>query len=309
MSLHSAVVSWIRRRGWEIALLGITVIWGATFPIVKCSIERCPDMRWGLGLATVSKPTTPFMFLGLRFTVAALILMALAPRIATRLLLPAAVAGLALFAGYAFQTAGLQRTSASNAGFITGLFVVLVPLFGAVLVRKAPSPAAATGVVLATAGLFLLSSPSGIHLGAGDAMVLGAAASFSVHILLTSRLAPRADPRSLVAVQMAVAAIASLLWTGMGERTAVPTQGALWGAVLITGILASALAFIVQTRAQRDIAPTRTAVILTMEPVFAGLFGLAMLSEHLGARGYAGAALILAGILVAETLAPAREAV
>ncbi|MFA5889651.1 MAG: DMT family transporter [Actinomycetota bacterium] len=282
------------RHRWEFALIGISAVWGSTFVLVKDAVERIP----------------PFQYLALRFACATAALAIFgAFRGLRRTEATAGVAiGIALFGGYALQTVGLQYTSASNAGFITGLFVVITPLLGAVILRRLPSKASAAGVILATAGLVLLAMPSGMRLGGGDALEVLCAISFAVHILLLARLAPGRSALRIAGVQIATTAAASAIWSIGAERAPLPgADGTVWFAIAATGLLASALGFVVQTRAQQIIPPTRTAVILTAEPVFAGIFGFLIAGDRLGVRGYAGAALIVLGILVAETLAPPTE--
>lgn len=283
------------RYRWELALIAVAAVWGSTFVLVQDAVERTP----------------PFLFLALRFGVAALAMAAAGAFRGLRRdeLLAGMVIGVALFGGYGFQTVGLQYTSPSNAGFITGLFVVLTPLFGAAALRHLPSAGAALGALLATGGLVLLAMPSGFTVGRGDALVLACAASFAIHILLIARLGEGRSVTRLVGVQIATTAVTSGVWSAGAERVAMPTDGLVWFAIVLTGLLATAAAFWIQNGAQRHIPPTRTAVILSAEPAFAGLFGYLLAGDRLGARGTLGALLIMAGILAAELLAPSEEAV
>jgi drug/metabolite transporter (DMT)-like permease len=280
---------------WELALIGVALIWGSTFTVVKDAVARMP----------------PFLFIGIRFALATAVLAAIGAfrGVQRRDLKLGAITGLALFAGYAFQTVGLQYTSASNAGFITGMFVVFTPVIGALVFRRLPSTAASMGVILATGGLVLLAMPSGFHLRRGDALEVMTAITFAVHILLIARLGKGIPALRFAAIQIGTAATLALMWSGIAEHAAPPADGGVWLAIVLTGVLATALAFLVQTRAQQEIPPTRTAVILTAEPVFAGIFGYIVAGDRLGVRGYAGAVLIVAGILVAELRAPSDEVV
>ena len=251
------------------------------------------------------------MFLALRFAIAAALLGVVSFR-SLRTLAPRHVAigmllGLALGGAFVFQTFGLQRTTASNAGFLTGLYVILTPLFGAVFLRRLPPISTAAGALLAVGGLLLIASPSGIGLGLGDALVLCCAASAAIHILLLGRFAGIAPAQALATVQLWVIATVMGLATIFAENEPIPSESGIWIAILICAVLASALAFFIQTGAQRFIPPARTAVILVLEAPFAALFGYVMLDERMGARGLIGAGLILAGVLTAELLAPARE--
>jgi drug/metabolite transporter (DMT)-like permease len=286
------------------ALLLVTLIWGSTFVMVKDAVEAYPV----------------FAFLGIRFAFAALALLPLillrrrqglrpvratgsvtaygAPRRRMSVFAPMLV-GVALFAGYSFQTSGLRLTTPAHAGFITGLSVVLVPLAAAVLWRQAPGLGAWLGVGFATLGLALLSWQPGRLLNAGDMLVFGCAVAFAAHILLTGRFATRMDPLWLTFGQILTVAvlcgIASLLWEA--RPTLTP---AVLGAAVFTGLLATSAAFGVQTLAQRFTTPTHTALIFSAEPVFAALFSFLLIGEALGVRQLAGCGLIMAGMLAAE---------
>ena len=281
----------VTRRGvgtyrWELAMVAVTAVWGSTFVLVRDAVALIP----------------PFAFIAYRFLAAALLLAALRPRLAaagTPELAAGAAAGLALFAGYGFQTVGLQYTTASNAGFITGLSVVLTPLLGAVLLRQSPGRWPLTGAILAAVGLAFLSLQT-LEVRRGDALVLGCAVAFAAHILLLGRYAPRLDTYRLAVVQLGTAGLLALVWAAVAGDLVAPASAEVWVALAITSVVASAGAFLIQTRAQRELSPTRTAVIITMEPVFAGLFAFLVAGERLGGRGWLGAGLILAGMLIAE---------
>ncbi len=301
----------VRRYAWIVALLGVAAIWGFAFPVVKCALERCPEIRGGLGLAAVDRPTEPMLFLSLRFAIAAILVGAVSlptvRRLTGRQVLIGCVVGLALCAGYAFQTIGLQRTTASNAGFLTGLYVVLTPLLGAIVHRTLPSLATIAGAGLAVVGLLLIAAPTGLTIGLGDGLVLVCALGFAVHFVLLGRFAGSSPLPALVTLQLAVTAIVTGLLSAATERAPIPTETGVWVAIVVTAVLATAAAFFLQTSAQRFISPSRTTLILTMESPMAALFGYLMLKERLGARGFAGAALILAAMLVAELWAPEME--
>lgn len=286
-----------RHYGWELALLATSLAWGSTFVIVKRSVEVAP----------------PMLFLGVRFAIAAALLAVWGrgelSRAGRTELLGGAAAGLALWAGYAFQTVGLQYTSASRAAFITGLSVVFVPVLGALALRRGPSRASLAGVALAAVGLALLARPTVAGIGRGEALVLACAASFAVQILVVGRVAPGSSPLRLAVIQLAVVSVAS---TASGFGLEDPTgfgSATVWTGILVTAVAATAVAFWVQSAAQRVVPPTRTAIIFASEPVFGGLFGWWLLGERLGLPGWLGAGLIVAGMLVAEVLAPAREEV
>jgi drug/metabolite transporter (DMT)-like permease len=253
----------------------------------------------------------PFMFLSIRFAIAALIVAAFSlPALRAldrRQVAIGLVIGLVLTAGYVFQTLGLHRTTASTAGFLTGLYVILTPLFGAMALRKLPASSTAVGAFMAFAGLLLLAAPSGFGLRLGDGLVLVCAAMFAIQILLVGVYARQVSPQALVVLQLGCVAVATGIASAATERVSVPTEAGIWVTIAITAVLASALGLLFQVWAQRVIPPARAAVIYTMESPFAAVFGIAMLGEHLSGRGWVGAALILGGMLVAELLAPARE--
>jgi drug/metabolite transporter (DMT)-like permease len=284
-----------RRWLFGVALIGVTAVWGVTFPLVKSAVERVP----------------PYAFNGVRFLLAAAVLGAVSVPSVRRLGRTAwrhgALLGIALFAGYAFQTVGLQYTNASNAGFVTGMFVVFTPLLSAGLLRKAPEAAAVVGVVLAAVGLALLSLGPSFRPNPGDVLILGCAVAFAAHIVGLGAWSSRHDAIGLTVVQLLVAGVLHSLCALAFEVGRLPASwdGSVIVALLVTAVLASAAAFWIQTAAQRVIPPTRTAVILTMEPVFAGVFGFLLLDERLTQRGWIGCALILAGMLVAELRAGA----
>ena len=273
----------------------MTAVWGVTFPLVKSAVEQIP----------------PYTFNALRFALAAVVLGAATlpslRRLSARGWRHGALLGVALFAGYAFQTVGLQYTDASNAGFVTGMFVVFTPLLGAALLRQSPGGAAIVGAALAMVGLALLTLGPSFGPRGGDVLILGCAVAVAAHIVGLGAWSNLHDAVALTVVQLAASA---LLHTGFAVvldagRAPITWDVSVVVALLVTALLASAAAFWVQTAAQRVIPPTRTAVILTMEPVFAGLFGFLLLDERLSARGWLGCALILCGMLVAELRAGA----
>lgn len=268
----------------------MTAVWGVTFPLVKSAVEQVPT----------------YSFNAVRFLLATAVLGVVSVPTLRRLSPEAwrhgALLGVALFAGYAFQTVGLQYTKASNAGFVTGMFVVFTPLLAALLLRRRPQRAAVIGVVLAAVGLGLLSLGPDFRPRAGDVLILGCALAFAAHIVGLGAWSNRHDAVGLTVVQLLVSGILHSLFALTLE---VGRADGNWStsvivALLVTAVLASAAAFWIQTAAQRVIEPTRTAVILTMEPVFAGVFGFLLLGERLTGRGWVGCGLILAGMLTAE---------
>jgi drug/metabolite transporter (DMT)-like permease len=277
-----------RQRVSELGLVGIAAVWGLTFPMVQDAVEELPTMA----------------FLGYRFLAAALVVALVFRRQLAALSragwLAGAVMGVFLTGGYVFQTLGLERTSSSNAGFITGLFVVLTPLLGALVLRQRIDALAWAAAAVSAAGLYLLSGTEGFN--AGDALVLGCAISFSAHILATGRAATEHDAGALLVVQLAVCGIFCTAVAGGGGQLEVPTGGDVWLALAVTAFVASALGFFVQTYAQQHAAPARTALILASEPAFAGLFGFLLNDERLSVVAWSGALLIMAAIVAVELI-------
>jgi drug/metabolite transporter (DMT)-like permease len=276
------------RRLSELALIGICSVWGLTFVMVQDAIELLPTMA----------------FLAYRFIPAAL-LVALVFWGALRRLPPAGwraglVMGAFLCAGYIFQTLGLERTTASNAGFITGLFVVFTPVMGAIFLGQRIGPLAWGAAGVSLVGLYLLSGVGGELDLRGDGLVLLAAIALSAHILATAHAVRDYDVGALLAVQLAVCGIVPLVFAATAGDLEKPEGATVWSALIVTSLVASALGFFVQTFAQRHAPPARTALILASEPAFAGLFGWLLADDRLSAAGWLGAGLIMAAIVAVE---------
>ena len=276
-----------------LGLIGVCCVWGSTFVVVKHAVERMPVMD----------------FLAWRFGIATLAMAVVRPR-AVAVLGPAArrygvYLGLALAAGYVAQTFGLRRTPATISGFITGLFVVFTPLCAGVLLRRRVGAASWAGVALATGGLALLSL-HGFSVGRGEAVTLLCALSFALHIVGLGEWSTAHDAYGLAVIQLATVTLVSVL-AAAPDSLAPPPDAGVWGAILLTALAATAVGFFVQTWAQAHLAPTRAAVIMTMEPVFAGIFGVTLGGDDLTARVVLGAVLVLAAMALVE-LGPRRGA-
>ncbi len=279
----------------HLLLVMVTFFWGATFVVVKNA------------LADVS----PLLFNALRMTLAAVILGALFFRgwggYSRATLLAGARVGIFLWLGYEFQTTGLQLTTPSKSAFLTGVSVVLVPVFLALFWRRKISNWTTAGVITAFAGLFLLTVPGGAgglgnwaSVNRGDALTMGCAVAFGFQIIFMGRATREHDFRQIAFLQAATAAVAMLLTLPLaGNNYITWTPRALW-AIGITAVLCTAAAFTIQAWAQQFTPATHTALIFALEPVFAWITSYLVLGEHLGMRATIGALLILAGILVAE---------
>jgi drug/metabolite transporter (DMT)-like permease len=280
----------------EVALIGIAAVWGLTFVMVQDAVALLSVMT----------------FLAYRFVPAAL-LVAVIFRRQLGALTPAgwrhgATMGVFLTGGYIFQTLGLERTTASNAGFITGMFVVLTPVLGALFLGQKAGRLAWIAAGVSTVGLFLLSGAGGSVNLSGDGLVLLCAVSFSFHILVTDRAIKNHHAGALLAVQLGVCGLFTLVVAaGMGDLQ-IPRTSTVWNALIVTSLFASALGFFVQTYAQKHAPPARTALILASEPAFAGLFAYLLADETLSAVGWTGAGLILAAIVTVELFPYLRRA-
>ncbi|MFY0570877.1 DMT family transporter [Archangium lansingense] len=269
------------------ALALITAFWGITFVVVKGALSH----------------GDPFSFLALRFSIGALVLTAIARR---ELLVPQTLRrglllGSFLFLGFALQTVGLVSTTPSRSAFITGLYVVLVPVLGLALFRRAPRVSSWVGVVLAAVGMRYLTGTDlmGQGLSTGDWLTLACALAYAFHILLTERYAPKSGVVALVAVQLWVVALLSLLCLPFAGARVEWTPSFI-GAAAFCGLFASAMAICIQTWAQTRTTAVRVALICSMEPVFAGAYSVALGYETLGVREWVGGGLIVLGVLMAE---------
>ena len=286
----------------DAALLAVVIIWGTTFVLIQNAVRDFPT----------------FPLLALRFWTATA---AFAPillyrrwrrvndprpgapaRTRQQRILPLVWIGLALTAGYYFQTQGLLYTTPAKSGFITGLSVVFVPIGAAVFFHQRIEAPAIFGVVLATVGLALLSLNATMTVNFGDVLTLVCAVAFAAHILLVGKYAPHFSPWTLGAGQILVAASAStllaLLTWPVGGLPPITANVVL--AVLISGLLGTAFAFTVQSAAQRFTTATHTALIFSLEPVAAGVSSYILIGEVLTPRALLGCALIFAGALTAE---------
>jgi drug/metabolite transporter (DMT)-like permease len=283
--------------GWivDLSLVAIAMIWGATFVLVKRALEDVSTL----------------LFLTLRFAAAsAALIFVFRKQLRSSQLAPALrgglLAGACLFAGYVLQTFGLKYTSASKTGFITGLYIPLVPLLSSLIYRKLPQLAELAGVAIAFVGLTLMTVERNLlSISRGDLLVAGCAVAYAFHILVLGRFSKLADAGALAMIQIATAAVlssATFWWT---EPVRIRWSRDLWIALAVTSLLATALAFAVQTWAQRWSSPTRTALIFSTEPVFAWATSYVLAGELLSRRATVGAALILSGILMVE-LKPLR---
>ncbi len=286
----------MNRRNADLALLFNAVLWGTTFVLVKSALNEI----------------SPVLFLALRFSLATVALLALfrgawlgrspkAPRVTAKKLAAGGMIGIFLFAGYLLQTVGLQTTTPPKSAFLTGLATVMVPLLGALVYSIKPRISEVVGVLVATLGMGLmtLEGPIG-SIGRGDLLTFGGAVAFAAHIVATGHFVEVIGYEILSITQVGAAALAALTLVWWVETPRIEWQPLVVWAILITGLLCTALAFTIQAWAQHYTTSTRTALIYALEPVVAWITSYCIAGEGLSARAAAGAVLILSGVLLVE---------
>jgi drug/metabolite transporter (DMT)-like permease len=279
----------------DAALLAVAVVWGLNFVVIK---EAIAD-------------TGPMTYLLWRHVVAAVLLAAVMPRTVRhttrRDWLYGAVLGFFLFVAFITQTVGLQWTTPGKSGFITSLYIVLVPFLYWIVARRSPGWTQIGGAVLATVGLGFLSFQGGLMgMSSGDLLTLASTVGFAAQIVATGFFAPRTTPAVLALTQIAAAAALFVIVAPLTEHIAWDLGWQGWAAVFWTALSGTVFGFLIQAWAQKATTSTHAAVILGLEGLFAALFGLAFGMDVLSWRFVAGSALILAGVLVIETL-PGRR--
>ncbi len=278
----------------DISLLVVAALWGFTFVVIKEALAELP----------------PFTFNAVRFIMASLFMCLAFPRRLTSLgkegFKAGFLIGLALLAGYSFQTLGMVYTTAANAGFITGLTVVFVPLLTMVVTRSLPESSVLAGAAFAVLGLGLITLGGGFLFNYGDLLLLLCAVAFAVYLILVGYYSSKFDVTALTAVQiLTTAAGSSLLALGLEPFPLLPLRfsASVWQALLITSLLATCLAYLILMHMQQHTTPVRAAIVLTGEPAFAALFACLLLKEALEPHVLAGGGFVLLGMLTVE-LAP-----
>ena len=272
------------------ALLGVTAVWGVTFVQVQDALELYPL----------------FAFLAVRFAISTVALAPVAWSSVRALPREGLVAGVGvgglLAAAYGFQTAGLELTTVASTGFITGLYVVFTPFIALWLFGTRVPHAVWAGVACAVVGLLLLNGAPGGS-AVGNALVLACALASALQIAALERYAPRYDPRALTFLQMSTAFVGFLVIAVALGQVEVPRGWTVWGALLVTGIFAGALGYLVATWVQARTTAARAALVFTLEAPFAALAGVLLADEVLGWAGWLGCSVMMAGILLAEPAA------
>jgi drug/metabolite transporter (DMT)-like permease len=295
----------------DLALIAVMAIWGSSFSV----------LRFFLGGTGAPRLASPILLIAARMGLASVLLAGFLSahaqgraelrrifsrrsiREAGSLLRDGVLCGSLLGLGFLLQIEGLQRTTASRSGFLTGLVVVFTPLFELLLFRKRPAPPALAGVGLAFGGMALLAGPTGgagASTAAGDALTVGCALVFALHIIALGRVASRHAVLPLLLVQLATVWAIAAVAGPLVEASALASAPRLWLAIAYLAVFATLLAFGVQTWAQRELAPVRIALLSSLEPVFAALWASLLLGEQLAPREKLGGALIVLGVAIGE---------
>jgi len=277
-----------KRTKAEIFLFVCTFIWGGTFVVVKQGLDNA----------------SPFVFIAVRFGIATLLFAPFAIRhlkgITAKSLLHGSILGILLWIGFATQTVGLEYTTASKSGFITGLLVIFTPLFQIIIEKRPPKTGNMIGVVLVVVGLYFLTSPTGSSFNIGDGLTLICAAVFGLYIVYLDVFSKESSFWHLVFMQFVLTALLSAIASPFLEIPRfVPTGNLLLGLAYLS-LLATVLTLTLQTRYQKDTTPTRAAVIFSLEPVVAAATAYLALGETIGNIGILGGFLVVTGLLVSE---------
>lgn len=277
-----------KRMKADIALLLVTLIWGTSFTLMKQAINYIP----------------PFTFLSYRYLIAALVLCAVFHKsvmnINRKILKYGFIIGAVMFIGCALQIVGLQFTTASKSGFITGLNVVLVPLFLAARCKKFPPLSTVLSIIVAVAGLGMLTIDSSFTVNIGDVLTFLCAVFFALQVIFISKYSPGVDPIGLTIVALLTISLFSFIPGIVYEKMAAELNTSSVFALFFTAIFCSSLAYSVQMSMQKYTSPTHAALIFMGEPVFSMIFAFILLGETLSTQGIAGCILVFAGMFRAE---------
>jgi len=275
----------------EFILLGVVIIWGYTFPVIKNILNVIP----------------PFTFLTYRFFLAFSIIYLIfrkrLKRIDLLTIKKGFLIGLFLFLGYFGQTVGTQFTTATKTAFITGISVVIVPIISYFWIREKIYRNSVIGVLLAMIGLWLMNTNGTIyHFNLGDSLVFLGAIGFALYIVAVDIYTRKLDYIKLVFIQLITVSLLSFLMAIIYEKEALTFSYSsyVWWAVVLNGVFATALAFYLQNRFQKYSNPTKIAIIFSAEPVFGALFSYLILGETIGIFGFMGGIAIFSGMFVAQ---------
>src|SRR6266487_1387174 len=277
----------------NVLLVFVSMIWGSTFLIVQDTI----------------KLTGPFTFLAMRFSIGALALALIFHRrlaLITRAeIITGSIIGLFLFGTYALQTTGLQYTTSSKAGFITGMYVPLVAILAVPMLRQKPTLGSILGVILSVAGLVLISVNSSFQFtfGLGELLVVGCAIACALHVIFISKFAPGVDAINLAIVQIALTALLSFIAMPIAREPFVLPPLPVWGSALFMGVAATAFALAVMNRVQQFVSSTQATLIYALELVWVGMLG-SLAGEQLSIFAWIGCGCIFLGMITGELHLP-----
>ena len=272
----------------DLMLLMITVFWGASYMLTKVGLE---------GLE-------PFNLTALRFIIAffisAIVFHKQIFNADIKTIKYAFILGIILFGMFISMAFGLEHTTASNAGFLISLAVVLIPIISFVFLKQKIEKKVIIGVCLAFIGIALLSLDAEFKVNIGDLLCILCALFCSIHVIVIGIFTKEVDSIALGALQLAFAGIFSIIFSAFTETVRIPSTALSWLSVLLLSIFCTAIGYIVQTTAQQHTTATHTGLILSLEPVFSAIFAYIFLGEILAPKGYLGAVILLSGVLVAE---------
>jgi drug/metabolite transporter (DMT)-like permease len=273
----------------DFSLFMVTLVWGSTFVLTKYAIDRMPM----------------YNFLAIRFAMAFIVSLAIfhkrMMKINREVLKYGVIIGIMMFFLYAFQTAGLLYTTASKSAFITGMTVIMVPVFSSIIIKRRPERKVAICTVIAFIGVGLISLNGSIDgLNIGDILTLISAFTGAIFIILVGKYTVKVDSVVLAIIQFAVVSITCAIVSLIFENPVLPPSTMVWADILFLSVVCTAGAFIVQNLAQKFTSPTHVALIFAGEPVFAAIFGYVFIGELLSVQGRIGAALIVFSMLLME---------
>ncbi|PAB58710.1 DMT family transporter [Anaeromicrobium sediminis] len=276
----------------NLGLLMVAILWGTTFIYTK-------DVLYAM---------ETFNFLAVRFFIASfsciIIFYKTFIQIDRETIKSGLIVGIAMFLAYAFQTVGLNYTTASKSAFISGLAVVIVPIISSIILKRKPANASIIAAFISIIGLSLLTLDGNLELGRGDILTLICAFGFASHIVSVSTYAPRVNPINLTIVQLLVVAVLSLIASFIVGTPIIPQGTYVWSRILFLAIVCTSGAFLIQNVAQKNTNATHAALILSSEPLFAAIFAFIILGEILPFRGFVGGILILFSIIISEVNIP-----
>ncbi len=272
----------------DLMLLIITIFWGASYMLTKIGLE---------GLE-------PFNLTALRFIIAFIIAAIVFHKqifsTDIKTIKYAFILGVLLFGMFISMAFGLGHTTASNAGFLISLSVVLIPIISFIFLKQKIEKKVIVGVCLALIGIALMTLDAKLTVNIGDMLCILCALLCSIHVIVIEIFTKEVDPIALGALQLGFAGIFSIIFSAFTETVRLPSTALSWLSVLLLSIFCTAIGYIVQTTAQKHTSATHTGLILSLEPVFSAIFAYIFLEEILAIEGYIGAAILLTGVLIAE---------